>query len=98
MTTVISPLLKPHITRFSGSRGSGTDRGRTTVSARDGRTIVLPAEPAVTVEGACAWELVTRLPPSTRVRALRLKGKCLMIHIGHADPSGGIRRSCRCLF
>jgi hypothetical protein len=32
MTTVISPLLKPHITRFTGSRGSGTVWGRTTVS------------------------------------------------------------------
>src|ERR1039458_1418736 len=33
MTPVISPLLKAHITRLNGSRGSGTDLGRITVSA-----------------------------------------------------------------
>src|SRR5208283_3492347 len=36
MTPVITALLKPHITRFIGSRGSGTDWGRTTVSAAEG--------------------------------------------------------------
>src|ERR1043166_401226 len=36
MTPVISPLLKAHITRFNGSMGSGTDLGRTKVSAVDG--------------------------------------------------------------
>jgi hypothetical protein len=34
--SVISPLLKAHITRFTGSMGSGTDLGRTTVSAAGG--------------------------------------------------------------
>src|ERR1039458_8338381 len=33
MTPVITALLKPHITRLNGSMGSGTDLGRTTVSA-----------------------------------------------------------------
>src|ERR1700722_10043758 len=36
MTSVISALLKPHITRLKGSSGSGTDGGRTTVSVVGG--------------------------------------------------------------
>src|SRR6266853_974456 len=47
MTPVISPLLKAHITRFKGSRGSGTDLGRTTVSAVGG--LVKPTA------GSCPW-------------------------------------------
>src|SRR5665213_3918761 len=33
MTPVITSLLNPHITRLNGSMGSGTDFGRTTLSA-----------------------------------------------------------------
>src|ERR1017187_8533957 len=47
MTTVISSLLKAHITRFNGSMGSGTDLGRTTVSATGG--FVKPTA------GSCPW-------------------------------------------
>src|ERR1039458_9636425 len=41
MTSVSSPLLKDHIARFNGSRGSGTDLGRTTVPVAVG--LVKPA-------------------------------------------------------
>src|ERR1041384_5507591 len=47
MTSVMSPLLNAHITRFSGSRGSGTDLGRTTVSVVSGF-----GEPTA---GLCPW-------------------------------------------
>src|ERR1035441_5156763 len=41
MTSVSRPLLKAHIARFKGSRGAGTDLGRTTVPADAG--LVKPA-------------------------------------------------------
>ncbi len=57
--------------RLTGSIGSGTDLGRTTISAPASCRVVLRAGSVGTGGGVCARELVTKPHPSAVVRAMR---------------------------